>query len=201
MDFDLKNWDHRKNWVGHDSPKDFLGRFITGETTIVAVGQPVFEDNTDLDSIQVVGMTQSIGVRQGKQVARIFELGSRGNVLVPGRGAGSLGLARIVFHGPTLMKAMYPNVTEEEINAMYRKPGYGDAFFNLQSELMNDPVGLFMMMYNTNNELYAGLFFEVCYINSHSFNMTSGSNVEAEQIGLMYQDIYPIDPGAVVIED
>lgn len=194
----LKDWDYRKNWVGHDSAHDFIGKYINAETSIVCVGQPVFSDNTEIDSIKTVGLTQQFGMREGKQVGRVFEIGSRGNVLIPGRGAGSLALGRIIFSGPSLLKALYPDVTDEQARAYFRKPGYGQAFFNLQSELFNEPCGLFFLMFNQLNELYAGIFFEVCQISGHAFNMTANANMAAENATLMYQEIYQVDPGQII---
>lgn len=196
----LKDWDYRKAWVGHDSAEDYLGKHITAESSIVCVGDPVFANNTSIDSIRTVGLVQQFGHREGKQVGRGFEFGSRGNYLVPGRGAGSLALGRMLFSGPSLLSALYPDVTDEEAMSFFRKPGYNKAFFNLNSELFNHPTGLFFMMFNMNMELYAGLFFEVCFISGHAVSMTSGTNLAAENCSVMYSEIYQVDPGMIEAE-
>lgn len=193
----LKDWEYRKGWVGHDSAEDYLGKHINAESSIVCVGDPVFSNNTNLDSIKTVGLVQQFGHREGKQIGRGFEIGSRGNFLVPGRGAGSLAIGRMLFAGPSLLRALYPDVTDEEAQAYFRKPGFGSAFFNVNSELFNNPTGLFFLMFDMNMQLYAGLFFEVCYISGHSLSMTSGTNMAAENASIMYQEIYQVDPGLI----
>jgi hypothetical protein len=192
-----RDWDFNKAWVNFDSPNEFDRRFINSSTTLVCVGNPVFSENTDLDSIKTCGLVQTFGLRQGKQVGRIFELGSRGNFLVPGRGAGSLVLSRVIFNGPSLMGSLYPNVTEEEISAMFRKPGYNQQCYNLMSELYDRATGLFFIMHDPLNRLVAGQFFEVCYLNSQGVNVSSTANILAENVGLHYQDMIPIDPGLI----
>jgi hypothetical protein len=193
----LRDWNPKEGWVRQDSARDFIDRYINAETSVICVGSPVFSENTEIGDIRTVGLAQQFGVRSGKQVGRFFEIGSRGNVLVPGRGAGTLAIGRVLFNGPSLLRSLYPGVTNSEVESYFRKPGYNDAFFNLQSELFNDPFGIFFMMYDKSMSLYAGIFFEVCFITSHNWTMGANSNIVAENAGIMYQETKQIDPGEV----
>lgn len=194
MGKNLEDHDFRNAWVDFDSPNEFIGKFPGATSTILAAGPAVFEDAITVPA-KTIGLTQSFGFNQGKQVTRLFEIGSRGNMLVPGRGAGSASASQVMFAGPTLLGAFYPNVTSEEILAMYRKPGYNQRFINLMSELFDQPFGLFTMFMTPNMEIVMSNFLEVCYIKGSQIGVSAQGNIIVGNATFDYQDLIPVDPG------
>lgn len=192
----IQDHDIRNAWVEFDSPKEFVGKFPGGSSTFLAASHPVFEDAIE-EPAQVIGLTQSFNLNQGQQVTRIFELGSRGNFLVPGRGAGSASASSVVFAGKNLLGSFYPYVTVEEIQAMYRKPGFNGKYRNLMSELFSTPFGLFTMMMTPSMELVSSDFLEVCYVKGSQYGFSAQGNIIVMNATFDYQDMIPVDPGNV----
>ena len=94
------------------------GKFVSGATTLVCAGPPALDMTTDrldaafnnsasaLNFAFPIGVTMNVSVNQQKQLQRIFEIGSRRSYFIPGRSFGSLGLGRVFYHGPSLLKVL-----------------------------------------------------------------------------------------------
>lgn len=195
----IQDHDVNRAWTTFNSASEFISptpKFPGAKTTVLAAGPPVFEDAIE-EEAKVIGLTQSFAWNQGKQVTRIFELGSGGNFLVPGRGAGSASASQVMFAGPTLLGDFYPNVSEEEIQAMYRKPGYNKRYVNLMSELFDRPFGLFAMFLTPSNELILSFYLEACYISGSQSGVSAQGNIIVNNAAFQYQDMIPVDPGEI----
>ncbi len=193
---DMQDHDIRNGWASFSSPKEFIGKFPGASSTVIAAAPPVFEDAIDYPA-KVLGLVQSYSNNQGQQVSRFFELGSRGNFLAAGRGAGSAAASAVVFAGPTLLGGLYPNVTNEDVAKMYRKPGYNNRFDNLMSELFTNPFGLYVMMLTPSMEFVSSYFLEVCLIKGRQFGVSAQGNIIVTNVTFDYQDMIPVDPGEV----
>lgn len=201
----VSNYDYQVGFADGTNPKDYNGRFITGRTCFLAAGEPIYEDNADdLSKLKVIGVTQNIGLQFQKQLQRIFELGSSENLIVPGRAVPSLSISKVWYSGPNIQKALYPNVTEEELDALKgQRPGYNNTYMNLASHMFDHPCGLLMVMTSQgnslttyDNELVAAYFAENCYIQASGLQMAANSVVLAERSALQVERVLPIDPGS-----
>src|SRR4051812_40058942 len=54
-----------------------------------------------------IGITQSFNLSQNMNLARIFEIGSDRSYFIPGRVMGQIGLSRVLYHGPSLLRVLY----------------------------------------------------------------------------------------------
>lgn len=94
------------------------GQFISAETTLIAAGPPSLENpvgQNGVNSDQVdasneaypIGLLESFGLQQNRQLQRIFEIGSSRSYFIPGRNIGSIALGRTMYYGPNLLRALY----------------------------------------------------------------------------------------------
>lgn len=91
------------------------GQFVSAETTLIAAGPPSIE-NTDQymkgangASLEAypIGLLESFGLQQNRQLQRIFEVGSSRSYFIPGRTIGSIALGRTFYFGPSLLRVLY----------------------------------------------------------------------------------------------
>lgn len=110
------NWDFHNYHVQQDLKG---GQFVSAESTLIAAGPP----NLDVPSsdpanpqqsagdpgalVYPIGMLESVGLQQNKQLQRIFEIGSTRSYFVPGRTIGSISIGRTFYYGPSLMRVLY----------------------------------------------------------------------------------------------
>lgn len=91
------------------------GQFVSAETTLIAAGPPsldqVDEYNEGASASQVsaypIGLLESFGLQQNRQLQRIFEVGSSRSYFIPGRTIGSIALGRTFYYGPSLLRVLY----------------------------------------------------------------------------------------------
>tara|TARA_B000000460_G_scaffold223538_1_gene176693 strand:+ start:1160 stop:1924 length:765 start_codon:yes stop_codon:yes gene_type:complete len=87
------------------------GNFLNGQFILLCAGPPFFSSlgNTIEDKINVypIGLTQNVALSQNKAISRIFEIGSDRSYFISGRSVGQLSLGRVVYHGPSLLRALY----------------------------------------------------------------------------------------------
>ena len=100
---------------------------ITGEVTITPADSASDEVT---DFLYPIGVIQSFNMGQQSNVMRLFEIGSERSYFIRGRTVGNIGLGRIMYHGPSLLrvlKAVIPG-TGESIPARYHTAAdvYGD---------------------------------------------------------------------------
>lgn len=109
------------------------GQFVSAESTLIASGPPAQSDisggGNSAGSVYPIGLLESFGVSQNKQLQRLFEIGSSRSYFVPGRAFGSINMGRTMYHGPNILKALY---------AYYRTAGGADAV-----DIGTLPVGTF----------------------------------------------------------
>lgn len=101
------------NWAGeHVQAEVENGEYLSSESTLVLAGPSQF---THLNSaggltsnaIVPLGLVQNLSISQNRQVARLFEIGSKKAYFVPGRGFANFSIGRVMFFGPSLMRMLY----------------------------------------------------------------------------------------------
>tara|TARA_B100000886_G_scaffold306060_1_gene238194 strand:- start:5345 stop:6121 length:777 start_codon:yes stop_codon:yes gene_type:complete len=86
------------------------GNFLNGQFILICAGPPFFNQlNLSGQNVPVfpIGLTQNVALSQNKAISRIFEIGSDRSYFISGRSVGQLSLGRVVYHGPSLLRALY----------------------------------------------------------------------------------------------
>ena len=86
------------------------GQFVSAETTLVAAGPPKVSQTQgggQTGGVYPIGLLETVGLQQSKQLQRIFEIGSNRSYFVPGRVIGSLTIGRTFYFGPSLLRVLY----------------------------------------------------------------------------------------------
>lgn len=88
------------------------GNFLNGQFILLCAGPPFFSqlgsDGTAATTpVYPIGLTQNVALSQNKAISRIFEIGSDRSYFISGRSVGQLSLGRVVYHGPSLLRALY----------------------------------------------------------------------------------------------
>jgi len=107
------NWDFYNYHVQQDV---IAGQYISAESTLVAAGPPEISPGSVLNTgatqsqiaaVYPIGLLETVGLQQSKQLQRIFEIGSSRSYFVPGRVIGSISIGRTFYFGPSLLRVLY----------------------------------------------------------------------------------------------
>lgn len=212
------NWDFYNNHVHNDNKQ---GRFISAETTLVAAGFPSIEEtpaaaiaaegapSAAQNQVYPIGLLETIGVQQSKQIQRIFEIGSARSFFIPGRVIGSFNLGRTFFNGNSLLKALYAHSsltlsngdTDEALidagddvvqRQLKRDPGYNQFLIDLTSDLFSRPFGLAVYCKDSLGDTSNAFFMENCYVQGHQLTVSSGSVMIMEGASAQFERAVPI---------
>lgn len=221
-------WKPYTNYVqsGGEGPGMVDGKFISGAYTGIFAGPPRLSSIGGIlslsaavtaspgDASQIVypvGLTQNINLSHNRQFSRIFELGSERSYFISGRTIGQLGLSRILYHGPSILRVLYayyqddlpptlvpsvfPNVGAASMvnpHDVIIPPGYENFYSNLASDLFSQPVGLLMLLKDTDQKTYGGIYFEACYVPSHTIATDAQGVVMQESVAIQFEQAVPI---------
>ncbi len=189
-----------------------------GPPRLANVGGPSFlaaalsAGSTSSDQIAYpIGVVQSLQLGNNMQLNRFFELGSERSYFIPGRVAGSLSLSRIMYHGPSLLRVLYayyqdlapPTIvpavfsntgaaTVANPHDVVIPPGYENIYLNLASDLFKQPIGLLIMLKDSNEDTMAAYYFESCYVPQHSLSTDAMGTVLQEGVGIQFERMLPI---------
>jgi len=158
-----------------------------------------------------VGVVQSFQLGNNMQLARFFEIGSERSYFIPGRVMGSLSLSRIMYHGPSLLRTLYayyqdlvpptvvpavfPNIGASTVanpHDVVIPPGYENIYLNLASDLFKQPIGILLMLKDSNEDTMCAYYFEACYVPNHSLSTDAMGTVLQEGVGIQYERMLPI---------
>lgn len=223
------NWDFYNSHVHSDLQQ---GRFISAETTLVAAGFPSIEETltssatpqqpskaSASDQVYPIGLLETIGVQQSKQIQRIFEIGSARSYFIPGRVIGSFNLGRTFFNGNSLLRVLYsyanlgltdgattvtPLITEaanDPQKDLLRDPGYNQFFIDMTSDLFSRPFGLAIYCKDSLGNTSNAFFMENCYVQGHQITISSGSVLIMEGASAQFERAIPIKMINDVVQD
>jgi len=185
----LAEWNQYDGLIDGTLPEDYIDKFVTGETCAIVVGKPVLAQNTSIGDLKVLGSAQQIQISQNKQLRFTWEMGSRWGTITPGRATGTMAITKMMLHGPSLLKALYAYVTEEKLASLYDKPGYGNFWLNLNSELFNHGTGIGLIMRDIEANQFGSYFFENSHIASHQFAVGAQTMVVGENVNMRFERI------------
>lgn len=104
---DFSTWDFHNFHVQSDLKG---GQFVSAESTLIAAGPPLLPNGLNGQSsgqVYPIGLLESVGLQQNKQLQRIFEIGSTRSYFIPGRTVGSVSIGRTFYFGPSLLRVLY----------------------------------------------------------------------------------------------
>lgn len=158
-----------------------------------------------------IGIVQNFNLSHTRQFSRIFEIGSERSYFIGGRTVGQLGLARIYYHGasllrtiyayysdlipPTVVPPMFPNAgaaAQANPHDVIIPPGYENIYINLASDLFAQPVGIMMYMRDVNQDALGAMYFEACYLPNHSWQTDSQGVLIQESVAVQFERAVPV---------
>lgn len=220
----LKRWDRYNNF--QEDFDDTL--YSSGESIYIAAGPPRLSNiggsiaaaaNINQGAEQFarrIGHVQNFSLGQSMNLMRFFEIGSYRSYFMPGKVVGNIGLSRIYYHGPSLLRALYayyqdllpptvvPSVfpnTAKLLNPhnVIIPPGYENIFLNLASDMFKQPVGLLMFMADSNDQTLGAMYFEQCYVPSHQTGFDSQGIVVQESASIQFERSIPVAVNSVAL--
>ena len=164
-----------------------------------------------------LGVCENVGLAQNKQLTRLFEIGSRRSYFIVGRTVTSLSIARTLYDGPNLLRALYAyypaqymanagardsvatllSVRETDFVPTRRVAGYGDFFCNLDSDLFDHPFGLLFLFLDSGNQPYGACYAENAYIQNYQFGISSQANIIGEGATIQCDQVLGVNVGSV----
>jgi hypothetical protein len=165
-----------------------------------------------------IGIVQNFNLSHTRQFSRIFEIGSERSYFISGRAVGQLGLARVYYHGasllrvlyayyqdlvpPTITPAMFPNAgaaSQSNPHDVVIPPGYENIFLNLASDMFGQPIGILMYMRDTNQDALGAMYFEACYIPNHGWQTDSQGVLIQESASIQFERGVPVAISALTL--
>ena len=163
------NWDFYNKYVQTDNMQ---GKFISSETTLIASGYPSLDDapaaskksvpvaNTTNNGVTTavtaslverhqvypIGLIESLGIQQSKQIQRIFEIGSARSYFIPGRVVGAFNLGRTFFNGGSLLRVLYSHTYakdatgKDNITPLLAASAYNQTYDNDGNVTSSSPI-------------------------------------------------------------
>ena len=157
------------------------GNFLNGQFILICAGPP-FYNQVDMPGeggslVYPIGLTQNVALSQNKAISRIFEIGSDRSYFISGRSVGQLSLGRVVYHGPSLLRALY---------AYYDTSADADAnSFKMRSLLANSAGGVNPFTADDGAETHSGLHSVKIPPGYDNMFLNLASDLFSQPLGLM----------------
>ena len=75
--------------------------------------------------------------------------------------------------------------------------GYENMFLNLSSDLFSQPIGLLLLVRDTDEQNVGAIYFEQCVVPTHTWTVDSQGLIVQESVGIQYERMVPIRINAV----
>lgn len=204
------------------------GKYVSGYLTMIAAGPPRLQQiggqsqfanqlEAGLDIVFPIGATQNLNHSQNKTFMRIWELGSERSYFIGGRTVGNLALARVFYHGPSLLRVLYayynaaqdappiqvpwlfPNPGAANManpHDVIVPPGYENLFLNLASDLFNQPIGLLIYMRDSELKAMGAIYLEHVIVPNHTWATDAQGTIVQETVAMQYERVIPVSVDA-----
>lgn len=206
------------------------GQFLNAGFTVICAGPPRLANIGGATSVAgaltrgsgadqmvlPIGVIQNINLSHNRVFNRIFEVGSERSYFISGRTVGQLALARILYHGPSLLRMLYayyedvipPTVVEKVFpntgiatvanpHDVIIPPGYENMFLNLASDLFNQPIGLLMYVRDSNLDTYGAVYMEGSYVPNHTWATDAQGVIVQESAAIQFERAVPVAVSAL----
>ena len=176
----------------------------------VATGAALAGQAGDMVALPM-GLIQNFSMSHNSNLQRVFELGSHRSYFIPGRTMGQLQFSRIMYHGMSLLRIMYayyediipptliapafPNfglAAQANPHDVKIPPGYENVFLNLASDLFMQPVGILMMLKDSDEQTLGAGYFEACYVPNHTFSTDAMGTIIQESVAVQFERMIPV---------
>ena len=223
------NWDFHNQRVQQSA---IGGQFVSAETTLIASGPPSLSSREAYSTVggdagtavYPIGLLESFGIQQNRQLQRLFEIGSSRSYFIPGRTIGSLSIGRTFYHGPSLLRAIYAYYktttstisdigtgtgggettqllgTSESAHDLRENPGWGYLTINLASDLFAQPTGMAVYFKDINNATLGAFYLQESYVQGHQMSINSGSVLIMEGAQMQFDRLVPIKVSSVITD-
>jgi hypothetical protein len=203
------------------------GRFMSAAYNLIAAGPPRLSNmggngllgaalasgSSAQDQLAYpMGIVQSFTMGHNMNLSRVFEIGTGRSYFIPGRVVGQLGLQRVMYHGPSLLRVLYayyrdlipptvvnsvfPNIgaSAPDVNQHDVKipPGYENLFLNLASDLFTQPIGMLVLFKDSNEDTIGAGYFEGCWVPNHNLGFDANGVVMQESCGIQFERMVPV---------
>lgn len=202
------------------------GQFLNASFTMIAAGPPrlaslgsavfagsALTDRAGDELVFPIGIVQNFNLSNNRTFNRIWELGSERSFFISGRTVGQVGLSRVLYHGPSLLRVMYayyqdifpPTLITSVIGAgnlgailvanphnVKIPPGFENMFLNLASDLFAQPIGLMAYFKDSNEDTYGSIYMEACYIPNHTIATDAQGTIIQENLSVQFERLVPI---------
>lgn len=202
------------------------GRYANAAYTLIAAGPPRITEYGGAAFAQIafsgqqgvafpIGSVQNMNLSQNRQFNRFWEIGSERSYFISGRTMQQMTLARVLYHGPSLLRVLYAYYTDAVpptvVEPLYANagafianphdvimtPGYETLFINLASDLFSQPIGLLIYLKDTNLENLGAMYCETCQIPNHTFMTDAQGTVIQESAAVQFEQVVPVSVSAV----
>jgi hypothetical protein len=205
------------------------GRYANAGFTLLAAGPPRIANIGGAASlagdlrgegadeiVHPIGIVQNFNMTHTRQFSRIFEIGSERSYFIGGRTVGQLGLARVYYHGASLLRVLYAYYSDNQGQTTVRPlwpnsvsdsmdnphdviipPGYENIYLNLASDLFAQPIGLMMYIRDVNQDTLGAMFFEACYVPNHTWQTDSQGVLIQESVSIQFERGVPVGVSAL----
>jgi hypothetical protein len=204
------------------------GQFLNASFTLLAAGPPrlanlgaatiLSGDRAADEFVFPIGIVQNFSLSHNRQFNRIWEVGSERSFFISGRTMGQIGLSRIMYHGPSLLRVLYayfqdlfpPTLTPSVIGEFNLAaitvsnqhnvkipPGYENMYLNLASDMFNQPIGLMVYFRDSNEDTMGTIYLEGCVIPNHTLATDAQGTIIQENAGVQFERGVPIAVSAL----
>lgn len=209
------------------------GQFLNASFTLLAAGPPRLANigvatvaaqaaaagQAD-DIVFPIGIVQNFNLSHNRQFSRIWEIGSERSFFISGRTVGQVGLSRIMYHGPSLLKVLYayyqdlipPTIIPSVIGAgnigaltvanshdVKIPPGYENMYLNLASDLFNQPVGMMIYFRDSNEDTMGSIYLEACVLPNHTIATDAQGTIIQENTSMQFERAVPVAVSALAL--
>jgi hypothetical protein len=169
-----------------------------------------------------IGIVQNFSLGHNMTISRFFEIGSHRSYFILGRAMGQFSMSRIMYHGPSLLRVLYAYYTDgnaedpdipyvfpnlaalapqidgtRNIHDVKMAPGYENIYLNLASDLFTQPIGLMLIMKDSNEKTMGAFYLESCYIPNHNIGTDAMGTIIQEQVSIQFERVVPIKTNVI----
>ena len=209
------------------------GQFMNASFCLIAAGPPRLANVGSMsligaaaaqgagdDIVFPIGVVQNFNLSHNRQFNRVWEIGSERSFFISGRTVGQLGLSRVMYHGPSLLRVLYayyqdlvpptlapsligPNnlavLTTPNPHDLKIAPGFENIFMNLASDLFNQPIGLMVYFRDSNEDTMGTIYLEGAVIPSHTIATDAQGTVVQENAAVQFERGVPVAVSALAL--
>lgn len=217
----FSDWDYfNKNVQSGLTEGQFInsaGCLLCAGPPFLAITSGGTEDQlTASDIVYPIGLVSNWAISQQLAVVPVPEAGSYRRYTITGPSDGALQLTRTMYHGPSLLRVLYAyykadterryrgtpieplidseaaNIARNPKNVIWDTPGYENAWFNLSSDLLSQPVGILLYIQDVNRESYGAVYLEQAQVGNHNMGGGPSQLVVAESVSMSFARARPV---------